>query len=213
MGSDGHCQSRRIHRRRASALVDEIIVLKNGSLAEQGSNWLRAPRFRSPPHTSLRPNWWLGVVSRESKVAVIRSGCGCGKSVRWPHVRTSTSPSSTEQRRCTSRRSPAEVPQRWPPGGGQAAAARDGRRESPARIRPGRPSRRGDGERSHALHTTPSSCRDTLRRALTKIRREGVAFANEEMSMGTVSVASPILASPVGAVSRGHHRLHSRQCG
>ena len=28
-----------------------------------------------------------------------------------------------------------------------------------------------------------------LRRALTKIRREGVAFANEEMSMGTVSVA------------------------
>ena len=40
-----------------------------------------------------------------------------------------------------------------------------------------------------------------LRRALTKIRREGVAFANEEMSMGTVSVASPILASPAGAIA------------
>ena len=40
-----------------------------------------------------------------------------------------------------------------------------------------------------------------LRRALTKIRREGVAFANEEMSMGTVSVASPILASPTSAIA------------
>jgi DNA-binding IclR family transcriptional regulator len=40
-----------------------------------------------------------------------------------------------------------------------------------------------------------------LRRALTKVRREGVAFANEEMSMGTVSVASPILASPAQAIA------------
>ena len=40
-----------------------------------------------------------------------------------------------------------------------------------------------------------------LRRALTKIRREGVAFANEEMSMGTVSVASPILASSTSAIA------------
>ena len=40
-----------------------------------------------------------------------------------------------------------------------------------------------------------------LRRALTKIRREGVAFANEEMSIGTVSVASPILASPASAIA------------
>jgi DNA-binding IclR family transcriptional regulator len=40
-----------------------------------------------------------------------------------------------------------------------------------------------------------------LRRALTKIRREGVAFANEEMSMGSVSVASPILASPAEAIA------------
>ena len=40
-----------------------------------------------------------------------------------------------------------------------------------------------------------------LRRALTKIRREGVAFANEEMSVGTVSVASPILASPASAIA------------
>ena len=40
-----------------------------------------------------------------------------------------------------------------------------------------------------------------LRRALTKIRREGVAFANEEMSMGSVSVASPVLASPASAIA------------
>ena len=36
------------------------------------------------------------------------------------------------------------------------------------------------------------------RRALTKVRREGVAVANEEMSLGSVSVASPVLASIFG---------------
>ena len=82
MGGDGHCQSRRIHRRRDSALVDEIIVLKNGSLAKRGSNWLRAPRFRSPPHTSLRPNWWVGVVLERVEGGGYQTGCGCGKSVR-----------------------------------------------------------------------------------------------------------------------------------
>jgi DNA-binding IclR family transcriptional regulator len=40
-----------------------------------------------------------------------------------------------------------------------------------------------------------------LRRALTKVRREGVAFANHEMSMGSVSVASPVLASPGSAIA------------
>jgi len=33
-----------------------------------------------------------------------------------------------------------------------------------------------------------------LRRALTKVRRDGVAFANQEMSLGSVSVASPLLS-------------------
>ena len=36
------------------------------------------------------------------------------------------------------------------------------------------------------------------RRALTKVRREGVAVANEEMSLGSVSVAPPVLASIFG---------------
>jgi DNA-binding IclR family transcriptional regulator len=40
-----------------------------------------------------------------------------------------------------------------------------------------------------------------LRRALTKVRHEGVAFANEEMSTGSVSVASPVLASPGSAIA------------
>ena len=40
-----------------------------------------------------------------------------------------------------------------------------------------------------------------LRRALTKVRREGVAFANDEMSMGSVSVASPVLATPGSAIA------------
>ncbi len=40
-----------------------------------------------------------------------------------------------------------------------------------------------------------------LRRALTKVRREGVAFANDEMSMGSVSVASPLLAAEGSAVA------------
>jgi DNA-binding IclR family transcriptional regulator len=35
-----------------------------------------------------------------------------------------------------------------------------------------------------------------LRRALTKVRRDGVAFAYEEMSLGSVSVASPVFGSP-----------------
>jgi DNA-binding IclR family transcriptional regulator len=40
-----------------------------------------------------------------------------------------------------------------------------------------------------------------LRRALTKVRRDGVAFANEEMSAGSVSVASPVFASPGSAIA------------
>ena len=40
-----------------------------------------------------------------------------------------------------------------------------------------------------------------LRRALTKVRRDGVAFANQEMSMGSVSVASPLLLSEGSAIA------------
>lgn len=40
-----------------------------------------------------------------------------------------------------------------------------------------------------------------LRRALTKVRREGVAFANQEMSMGSVSVASPLLTAEGSAIA------------
>jgi DNA-binding IclR family transcriptional regulator len=40
-----------------------------------------------------------------------------------------------------------------------------------------------------------------LRRALTKVRREGVAFANQEMSMGAVSVASPLLTAEGSATA------------
>jgi DNA-binding IclR family transcriptional regulator len=40
-----------------------------------------------------------------------------------------------------------------------------------------------------------------LRRALTKVRREGVAFANQEMSMGSVSVASPLLTAGGSAIA------------
>ena len=40
------------------------------------SNLLRAPRFRSPPHTSLRPNWWLGVVSSGGRLPLHATGSG-----------------------------------------------------------------------------------------------------------------------------------------
>jgi DNA-binding IclR family transcriptional regulator len=40
-----------------------------------------------------------------------------------------------------------------------------------------------------------------LRRALTKVRREGVAFADQEMSMGSVSVASPLLTAEGSAIA------------
>lgn len=40
-----------------------------------------------------------------------------------------------------------------------------------------------------------------LRRKLTEVRRTGVAFAFEEMSLGSVSVAAPILSSPDTAVA------------
>ena len=40
-----------------------------------------------------------------------------------------------------------------------------------------------------------------LRRVLTRVRREGIAFANEEMYLGSVSVASPLLAAEGSAVA------------
>ena len=40
-----------------------------------------------------------------------------------------------------------------------------------------------------------------LRRALAKVRREGVAFANDEMSMGSVSVASPLFSAEGRAIA------------
>jgi DNA-binding IclR family transcriptional regulator len=40
-----------------------------------------------------------------------------------------------------------------------------------------------------------------LRRELMKVRREGVAFANQEMSMGSVSVASPLLTAEGSAIA------------
>lgn len=40
-----------------------------------------------------------------------------------------------------------------------------------------------------------------LRRKLSEVRRSGLAFANEEMSLGSVSVAAPILSAPDTAVA------------
>ena len=40
-----------------------------------------------------------------------------------------------------------------------------------------------------------------LRRALARVRRDGIAFGKEEMSVGSVSVASPLLAAEGCAVA------------
>ena len=169
---------------------------------------------RSRPRTGSPRNSWSGAGWSGPTAPGTASGCGCGNSGRWrraaersarsrcPSCRTSTRrrtrtctwPCATASRRCTWTRSPVtgRCPRGRAAGGGcrctRPASARCSWRTPRRRCCP-----RSWTAACAATPPTPWSLPGHLRRALADVRRNGVAYAREEMTLGSLSVAAPVV--------------------